>query len=84
MRAVSDFLYRAPGLLGSNVFPQTAKEYEPLKLGIWRAYEHNGDGNIQGKSSSCEEIHGYAKVYFGEFGSTIKEKELSCKMLIQR
>lgn len=33
-----------------NEHPQTAKEYERLKLGLWKHYKHNRDGYTQAKS----------------------------------
>lgn len=33
-----------------NEHPQTAKEYEQLKLDLWKRYEHNRDGYTKAKS----------------------------------
>lgn len=33
-----------------NQFPDTAKEYEKLKLGLWKQYEHNRDSYTDAKT----------------------------------
>ena len=33
-----------------NQYPDTAKEYEKLKLGLWKRYEHNRDSYTDAKT----------------------------------
>lgn len=33
-----------------NLHPETAREYEKLKLGLWKQYEHNRDGYTDAKT----------------------------------
>lgn len=33
-----------------NQYPDTAKEYEKLKLGLWKQYEHNRDSYTDAKT----------------------------------
>lgn len=47
-----------------NTHPDTAKEYEALKLGLWKKYEHDRDGYTQQKTNFVAEHTARAKVMF--------------------
>ena len=44
-----------------NVHPQAAKEYESLKLGLWKKYEHDRDGYTKEKTGFVQEHTAKAK-----------------------
>ena len=44
-----------------NAHPQAAKEYESLKLGLWKKYEHDRDGYAKEKTNFVQEHTAKAK-----------------------
>ena len=48
-----------------NEFPQAAKEYEKLKLQLWREYEHNRDGYTEAKAELVNQFTKHAKELYG-------------------
>jgi len=48
-----------------NEHPQTAKEYERLKLDLWKRYEHNRDGYTEAKSDFIKKWTLEAKKVYG-------------------
>lgn len=51
-----------------NEHPQTAKEYERLKLDLWKSFEHDRDGYTEAKSSFIKNWTSEAKrVYRGRY-----------------
>ena len=44
-----------------NAHDETAKEYETLKLGLWKKFEHDRDGYTNAKSESIEKYTEIAK-----------------------
>ncbi len=47
-----------------NAHPDVAKEYEKLKLSLWKQYEHNRDGYTESKTAFVKEFTQKAKVEF--------------------
>ena len=47
-----------------NAHPDVAKEYEKLKLSLWKQYEHNRDGYTESKTAFVKEHTQKAKVEF--------------------
>ena len=47
-----------------NAHPDAAKEYEKLKLSLWKQYEHNRDGYTESKTAFVKEYTQKAKVEF--------------------
>lgn len=51
-----------------NEHPQVAKEYEQLKLNLWKQYEHNRDGYTEAKSDFIKRWTTKAKnIYVGRY-----------------
>ena len=51
-----------------NEYPHIAKEYEQLKLGLWKQYEHDRDGYTEAKSDFITKWTSEAKkVYAGRY-----------------
>lgn len=51
-----------------NEHPQTAKEYERLKLDLWKQYEHDRDGYTEAKSDFIKKWTAEAKnIYEGRY-----------------
>ncbi|MBQ4088912.1 MAG: GrpB family protein [Clostridia bacterium] len=48
-----------------NTHPAAAKEYENLKLGLWKKYEHNRDGYTNAKTELVQKYTRMAKINFG-------------------
>ena len=48
-----------------NENPETAKEYETLKLELWKKYEHNRDGYTESKTQFVEKYTLIAKEKYG-------------------
>jgi len=48
-----------------NENPETAKEYETLKLELWKKYEHNRDGYTESKTQFVEKYTLVAKEKYG-------------------
>ena len=46
-------------------FPKIAKEYENLKLALWKAYEHNRDAYTQAKTEFVQKHTEQAKTLYG-------------------
>ena len=46
-----------------NENPDVAKEYEKLKLSLWKKYEHNRDGYTEAKSEFVKEYTEKAKQF---------------------
>ena len=46
-------------------FPGVAKEYEKLKLSLWKEYEHNRDGYTEAKTEFVKEYTKKAKLSYG-------------------
>ncbi len=49
-----------------NDFPKTAKEYETLKLSLWKKYEHDRDGYTAAKSAFVTSVTKKAKLYYSD------------------
>lgn len=49
-----------------NENPAVAKEYEQLKLSLWKEYEHNRDGYTNAKTSFVAEVTRRAKEKYGQ------------------
>lgn len=49
-----------------NEHPQTAKEYERLKLDLWKQYEHDRDGYTKAKSEFVEKWTAEAKKAYAD------------------
>ena len=49
-----------------NAHPDVAKEYEKLKLSLWKQYEHDRDGYTERKSAFVKEHTQKAKIEFGD------------------
>ena len=47
-----------------NAHPDVAKEYEKLKLSLWKPYEHNRDGYTEGKTTFVKEYTQKARIEF--------------------
>ena len=47
-----------------NVHPEVAKEYEKLKLSLWKQCEHNRDGYTESKTAFVKEYTQKAKIEF--------------------
>ena len=47
-----------------NAHPEAAKEYEKLKLSLWKQYEHNRDGYTESKTAFVKEYTQKAKIEF--------------------
>lgn len=47
-----------------NEYHEVAKEYEKLKLLLWKKYEHNRDGYTNAKSQFIEKYTGLAKIKY--------------------
>lgn len=45
-----------------NLHPGIAREYEKLKLGLWKQYEHNRDGYTDAKTEFVKKYTAKAKV----------------------
>jgi hypothetical protein len=45
--------------------PSAAKEYEQLKLGLWKPYEHDRDGYTAAKAAFVAQYTGEAKQRYG-------------------
>ena len=48
-----------------NEFPETAKEYEELKLLLWKEYEHNRDAYTNAKTEFVKKYTAQAKMLYG-------------------
>ena len=48
-----------------NEFPEVAKEYESLKLSLWKKYERNRDAYTNAKTEFVEKYTKIAKVLYG-------------------
>ena len=48
-----------------NEHPQAAKEYEQLKLSLWKQYEHDRDGYTAAKAAFVARCTGAAKQRYG-------------------
>ena len=48
-----------------NEHPQAAKEYEELKLRLWKEYEHNRDGYTEAKGEFVKRCTEQAKILYG-------------------
>ena len=48
-----------------NDHPETAKEYEALKLGLWHRFEHDRDGYTQAKGDFVRRVTGAARAAYG-------------------
>ena len=48
-----------------NEHPQAAKEYEQLKLSLWKQYEHDRDGYTAAKAAFVTQCTGAAKQRYG-------------------
>ena len=48
-----------------NEHPQAAKEYEELKLRLWKEYEHNRDGYTEAKAEFVKRYTDQAKILYG-------------------
>ncbi|MBR2989115.1 MAG: GrpB family protein [Clostridia bacterium] len=48
-----------------NEFPDVAKEYEKLKLSLWKKYEHNRDAYTNAKTDFVKKYTEKAKVFYG-------------------
>ena len=46
-------------------FPDVAKEYEKLKLSLWKEYEHNRDAYTNGKTEFVKKYTVQAKMLYG-------------------
>ena len=49
-----------------NEHPDTAAEYEALKLFLWKQYEHNRDGYTAAKGEFVKRVTEHAKAEYGE------------------
>ena len=49
-----------------NEHPQIAKEYETLKLGLWKKYEHNRDAYTDAKSDFVRKWTSEARKIYGD------------------
>ena len=49
-----------------NENPRLAKEYEELKLSLWKKFEHDRDGYTRAKTSFIAEQTAKAKKYYGQ------------------
>ena len=49
-----------------NAHPDVAKEYEKLKLNLWKQYEHNRDGYTDSKTAFVKEYTQKAKIEFAD------------------
>lgn len=49
-----------------NEHPVTAKEYETLKLSLWKKYEHDRNGYTEAKGSFIREVTKKAKAEYSE------------------
>lgn len=47
-------------------YPQIAKAYEELKLGLWKKYEHNRDAYTESKTEFVREYTQEAKMHYGK------------------
>ena len=59
-----------------NAHPELAKEYEALKLGLWREFEHDRDGYTAAKTGFVAKYTEQAKREYP--GRYAREKEHSC------
>lgn len=48
-----------------NEYPEAAKEYEQLKLSLWKQYEHDRDGYTAAKAAFVAQCTGAAKQRYG-------------------
>jgi len=48
-----------------NEFPDVARQYEKMKLSLWKEYEHNRDGYTNAKSDFIKKITDDAKSIYG-------------------
>jgi GrpB-like predicted nucleotidyltransferase (UPF0157 family) len=48
-----------------NEFPHVAKEYEKLKLSLWKEYEHNRDAYTSAKTEFVKKYTVQAKIIYG-------------------
>ena len=48
-----------------NEYPEIAKEYEALKLSLWKKYEHNRDAYTDAKSDFVHRFTGKAREKYG-------------------
>ncbi len=48
-----------------NEYPETAKEYEKLKLSLWKPFEHNRDGYTEAKGDFVSNYTSKAKLKYG-------------------
>lgn len=46
-----------------NKYPEVAKEYERLKISLWKKYEHNRDEYTKGKTKFVDHYTRLAKKY---------------------
>lgn len=58
-----------------NEHPQIAKEYETLKLALWKKYEHNRDAYTEGKTDFISKWTAEARKIYGDRYSVIKKKQ---------
>ena len=49
-----------------NAHPETAKEYEALKLGLWKQYEHDRDGYTRQKTAFVAQYTALAKEEYAD------------------
>lgn len=49
-----------------NAHPETAKEYEKLKLSLWKPYEHDRDGYTEQKTGFVQRISKIAVAQYGK------------------
>jgi Uncharacterised protein family (UPF0157). len=47
-----------------NINPEIVKEYEELKLSLWKTFEHDRDGYTEAKSEFVRKYTLKAKSYF--------------------
>ena len=49
-----------------NEHPETAKEYEKLKLSLWKPYEHDRDGYTEQKTGFVRTVTNLAITLYGK------------------
>ena len=59
--------------------PDIARDYEQLKLGLWKKFEHDRDGYTEAKSEFVERYTEQAvQLYAGRYGSAVIDKNDNC------
>ena len=54
-------------------YPETAKEYEQLKLSLWKQFEHDRDGYTEAKTAFVRSVTEKAKqLYVGRYETDLK------------